>query len=521
MLLVSLLHVVALASAALVELPAAHTAQAIEDLGVAVVAFVEFRDDGLLQEFAQAAQGFEGPAEYASFAFVEDPPSEWLKQHGISGLPAVALFDSGHVLVHKGLHTAEAITEFVRAHPETRNMTVLYDFDFADKFFNVKSQIFIGIFSTVRDPLARALNRAAGNLTHLTRTAAFLDPALAERFNITDARAGTLVWIRPTWMVSPYEPAQVIYDGPADWTSVLDFALTCWRGLVSHLQPRAEFALSPPLLVVFGDVHFLRDPSQAKYIRNRVLRVANQTTPRLKFAVADIKEFPKFQTALNMVPNKGQIHAAIFTAAGINKMGHEFSPANLQTFVAKFVREELHEKLSATPPAVNDGPVKTVVLSTFNTIVNDPSVDVVIYFHAQWCVECKDFDDVWYSLASQHADDTLRFASMDITANDVPSEYIVNAVPKLYFVPAAAKGNPSSYAGATKADHVLNWIESSRTHPTPAAKPTQSTIIATASLAGASTGSPTIIAGGQAASAGGAEESATESTAVNPTHSEL
>ena len=44
---------------------------------------------------------------------------------------------------------------------------------------------------------------------------------------------------------------------------------------------------------------------------------------------------------------------------------------------------------SQPAPKDDKGPVKTLVGSNFDKIVNDPEKDVLIEFYAPWCGHCK------------------------------------------------------------------------------------------------------------------------------------
>jgi protein disulfide-isomerase A1 len=64
--------------------------------------------------------------------------------------------------------------------------------------------------------------------------------------------------------------------------------------------------------------------------------------------------------------------------------------AALKAHFAGFIAGELKANLKSQPePENNNGPVKVIVGTTFESIVLDESKDVLVEFYAPWCGHCK------------------------------------------------------------------------------------------------------------------------------------
>jgi len=109
-----------------------------------------------------------------------------------------------------------------------------------------------------------------------------------------------------------------------------------------------------------------------------------------------------------------------------------------KTLVANVKSEEI--------PASNDGPVKTVVGKTFESIVLDATKDVLIEFYAPWCGHCKSLAPKYDALGASFADTpSIVIAKVDATENDTPVD--IRGFPTLMFYPADDKANPLTYEG--------------------------------------------------------------------------
>jgi protein disulfide isomerase family A protein 3 len=148
-------------------------------------------------------------------------------------------------------------------------------------------------------------------------------------------------------------------------------------------------------------------------------------------------------------------------------MTEEFTPERLQTFTEKFLDGSLAPYVKSEPvPESNDGPVKVVVGSTFESIVNDPTKDVLIEFYAPWCGHCKSLAPKYEELAQKLSnEDSIVIAKMDATANDVPKPYDVRGFPTIYFAPKGSKDSPRSYEGGREVDEFIKYLAKESTEP--------------------------------------------------------
>lgn len=113
-------------------------------------------------------------------------------------------------------------------------------------------------------------------------------------------------------------------------------------------------------------------------------------------------------------------------------------------------------------PKNNQGPVRVVVGKTFDSIVMDPSKDVLIEFYAPWCGHCKQLEPVYTSLAKKYKNQkNLVIAKMDATANDIASDrYKVDGFPTIYFAPGKDKKNPIKFEGGNRdLEHLSKFID--------------------------------------------------------------
>ena len=121
---------------------------------------------------------------------------------------------------------------------------------------------------------------------------------------------------------------------------------------------------------------------------------------------------------------------------------------NIMRFVEDWEQGKLRPHLKSQEiPETQDEAVYTLVGKSFDTIVMDPTKDVLVEFYAPWCGHCKSLAPIYEELAKsmkQHSN--VVIAKMDATANEVESVSI-QGFPTIKFWPAGDKSNPIDFNG--------------------------------------------------------------------------
>ncbi len=139
----------------------------------------------------------------------------------------------------------------------------------------------------------------------------------------------------------------------------------------------------------------------------------------------------------------------------------DVSVASLSGFVAKYQAGDLKPHLkSEAEPEDNNGPVKVLVGTNFETIVMDESKDVLVEFYAPWCGHCKQLSPIYDQLGEKFSSvKSVVIAKMDATANEVDHPAVnIQGFPTIMFFPAGEK-EPQMYNGARDFDGFVDFLK--------------------------------------------------------------
>ena len=116
-------------------------------------------------------------------------------------------------------------------------------------------------------------------------------------------------------------------------------------------------------------------------------------------------------------------------------------------------------KSAPVPEEPLDAGVTVVVGSTFESIVKDPTKDVLLEVYAPWCGHCKTLAPIYAKLAKRFAGvDSVVIAKMDGTENEHPDAE-ASGYPTLLFFPATDPSNPVPYEGGRELKDMTKFLK--------------------------------------------------------------
>lgn len=138
-------------------------------------------------------------------------------------------------------------------------------------------------------------------------------------------------------------------------------------------------------------------------------------------------------------------------------------PDQLIPWMKQYIYGNLTPYVKSEPiPKVNDQPVKVVVADNIDDIVFNSGKNVLLEFYAPWCGHCRKLAPILEEVAvSFRNDEDIVIAKMDGTANDVPTDFVIEGYPALYFC-SSSGGEILSYKGARTAEEIISFIKKNR-----------------------------------------------------------
>jgi len=130
---------------------------------------------------------------------------------------------------------------------------------------------------------------------------------------------------------------------------------------------------------------------------------------------------------------------------------------SIQNWVNDFKAGNLKPNLKSEPQPETQGPVTTIVGTTWNEIVKDTSKDVLVKYYAPWCGHCKSLAPIWEELGASVAENpNLVIAKFDATANEVAG-LTIRGYPTLKFYPRDNKEG-YDYEGERDLESFKKWL---------------------------------------------------------------
>lgn len=225
-----------------------------------------------------------------------------------------------------------------------------------------------------------------------------------------------------------------------------------------------------PIVTMFTEINYNRNPKGFTYVINRGRKVAVDYQGKILFAIGDSSNGMEKSYGFTDEQKANTVNVGIVSGDMFYKMDAVFSLDSLKAFVQAYTEGSLTGTKKKAAPAESGGEddgsedfVKHLTADIFKAEVTDSSADVLLEFYAPWCGHCKSLKPEFKLVAEHFKDDSgITVAAFDATASDVPAGFEVQGYPTLFFLPADTK-KAVSYEGGRDATGMISFLEESRT----------------------------------------------------------
>lgn len=410
----------------------------------------------LKPEYAVAAGILKDDEEPVALAKVDctEGGKSTCEKFSVSGYPTLKIFRNGEVSQeYNGPRESNGIVKYMRAQvgPSSREIKNVAEYE---AFLSKDDVVVIGFFEKETD-LKGEFDKAANKM----REEVVFGHTTYEEVLKKAGYKNDIVLFRPKRLQNKFEDSFVVYKGDGD--SIKAFIKENYHGLVGIRQKDNMQDFSNPLVVVYYDVDYVKNPKGTNYWRNRVLKVAKEQT-ELTFAVSDKDDFTNELNEFGIDYAKGDKPVVAGRDADGNKfvMSGEFSIEALLAFSKDLLEAKLEPFIkSEAVPENNDGPVKVAVGKNFKELVTDSGRDALIEFYAPWCGHCQKLAPVWEELGDKLKNEPVDIVKIDATANDWPkSQYDVSGFPSIYWKFADNTKKPVRYNGGRALEDFIKYV---------------------------------------------------------------
>jgi len=369
----------------------------------------------------------------------------------VSGYPTLFVFRNGKDSPYNGPREAPGIIEYMKKQvgPAAKPLATEADFKTFTTLSADRDYVIVGFFPPAKaksSQLYSAFMVLANKLRDDVVFGVVSDTDIIKKQ--VDADEAIVAY-------KSYDDKKAVYRGEPRKQLVEDWLQTQSLPIVGEITADKEQRYSKrglPIARCFMKVDWSSaNTKHMTYYTSRLEKVATEYTNRIVVAVADIHKYDQHKVEDAGLTGK-DFGLVIEKGRQRYRMEKAFSEANLKKFFSDFFDNKLEAYIKSAPaPEPNDGPVKVVVGTNFQSIVNDPDKDVLLEFYAPWCGHCKQLAPKFDKLGEKFKDlSNIVIAKIDATANDYPSEYEVSGYPTIYFKPAGKHSRPIRFEGGER-----------------------------------------------------------------------
>jgi protein disulfide isomerase family A protein 3 len=375
-------------------------------------------------------------------------------KHGVSGFPTLKIFRHGELSAdYDGPREADGIVKYMRgqAGASSKELNALTDLK---KFLDDEEFSVVGFFEKEDGKLMDSYRKVADTERDRFRFAHTTAKVILDKYGYTD----DIVIFAPKRLHNKFEESHTKYDGNYDTDKIKKFITNQMHGLCGHRTQESIWQFTErPIVVVYYNVDYVKDPKGTNYWRNRILKVAQDYKRKVHFAFSNREDMSHEVTECGLEGDASKPVVCGFGPSGEKyPMKEAFSVDALKEFADDIQAGNIEQFMkSEDVPEPNDGPVKVLVAKNFKEII-DSEKDALIEFYAPWCGHCKKLAPIYDELGEKLKEEDVVIAKMDATANDVPSQYNVQGFPTIFWVP---KGQaPQPYQGGRELDDFIKYI---------------------------------------------------------------
>lgn len=307
-------------------------------------------------------------------------------EFGVSGYPTLKIFKGGEFAQeYSGPREADGIVKYMKSQvgPASRSYTSVVEL--SKRLKGAREVVVLGVFNSESDDLYKKFTKTADKLREsVDFVHIVVDPSAGDSLSslqgVPTLHPPTVVLVRPSALSNKFEPGHVLYaDG-----DLTEWVKNNLHGLVGIRTQDNMDAFKTPLVVVYFDVDYAKNPKGTNYWRNRVLKVA-QSFEKVRFAISSASAFAGEIDEFGLTVPSGKDATPVVGARDAEGkkyvMNEKFSVEALQSFVENLVEGRLtaHVK-SEELPEDNSGPVKVAVGKNFDELVTKTDKDTLIEF---------------------------------------------------------------------------------------------------------------------------------------------
>lgn len=410
----------------------------------------------MAEDFKSAATALSGKAVLAE---VDATKEEKLAQeYNVEGFPTLKLFSGGEeVADYQGNRDKESMVKFVER-ALLPAYDVMKDAESYEKFLADNKENRIVVAVQPEGDMAAKFKKAAYSIRDVIEDIAFVAVNDASVLKGVTASKGDVYYADTAREYTKWDEAA--------YPTIEKFIKTVGLPVFQEFtQENADMYVELGMPVVVG---FYKNADEAGVKTLETIAKKKAGNGKVAFAWVDSVKLASFVEYVGLKDKDPAICAYSFETDQrfLLPEGFKMSESAFESWVDDLISGKIEPTRKSEPiPEKNEGPVYQVVGDSWETIVEDPTEDVMIAQVASWCGHCKALKPIYSKVAEElkaAGVKGVKLAIMDATENDAPGDFKAKGFPTIHFFPAGKSG--IEFDGDRSSKAIIDWLKEKATN---------------------------------------------------------